>query len=369
MDTNTKMKMEKVLNYTKNIVLSFVVLFTGLFLFPVIGVLILELIFGKTGFGRPDDYWVLITLTPTSAHSWLILLSHELAIFWPFVAFIIWAVRDSRKFKSQGVNTNPFLWGVGMIFPLILIVFPLYYIRRNITWLKEREKIISANESSSGLRGWYNRTNSITQNTKMGINNGLNVLKWTAVILAVSFVLLVIARTTHFVETKKTDEQVAKIHATKLTMDDVMGVNLPPDPGTEVDKTIAGIDANKNGIRDDVELAIFKEYPNSAKTRAVLLQYALALQMEMTLPILNKETATAMVEDNESRALKCIWSISSRDDMDKFTKETDKNEAFVKERQINTESRKKYTHDFYKYVGSYSMSRGLCDIELNSLPN
>ena len=42
-----------------------------------------------------------------------------------------------------------------------------------------------------------------------------------------------------------------------------------------------------------MELAIFKEYPNSAKTRAVLLQYALALQMEAVQPIVNKETVIA----------------------------------------------------------------------------
>lgn len=167
----------------------------------------------------------------------------------------------------------------------------------------------------------------------------------------------------------KTDEQVTKIHATKLTMDDVMGTNLPPAPGADADKTVAGIDANENGIRDDVELAIFKEYPDSAKTRAVLLQYALALQTQMTLPILNTETATAVVEDNYSRALKCVWSISSRDDMDKFTKETDKNENFINERQINTESRKKYDSDFYKYVESYSMSRGGCDVDISTLTN
>ena len=98
---------------------------------------------------------------------------------------------------------------------------------------------------------------------------------------------------------------MAKIHATKLTMDDVIGKNLPPKPGTEADKTVAGIDANKNGIRDDVELAIFKEYPNSAKTRAVLLQYALALQMEAVQTIVNKETVIATIQE-EDRADICI---------------------------------------------------------------
>ena len=204
-------------------------------------------------------------------------------------------------------------------------------------------------------------------NTKIKVKKVWRIL-WKSVLGVLIIFSIIVALRVLYVS-KNTPEQVAKIHATKLTMDDVIGKNLPPDPGAEADKTVAGIDANKNGIRDDVELAIFKEYPNSAKTRAVLLQYALVLQMEMTLPILNRETATAVVEDNESRAFKCIWSISSREDMDKFTVETEKNESFVKNRQINTEDRKNYAHDFYKYVGSYAMSRGVCDIELGLLFN
>jgi len=204
-------------------------------------------------------------------------------------------------------------------------------------------------------------------NTKMKVKKAWTLLWKGVVVLVAIFVIVTLLRVLYV--SKNTPAQVAKIHATKLTMDDVMGVNLPSDPGAEADKTVAGIDANKNGIRDDVELAIFKEYPNSAKTRAVLLQYALALQMEMTLPILNRETATAVVEDNQSKALKCIWSISSRSDMDKFTAETDKNENFVKDRQINTEDRKKYMHNFYKYVGSYSVSDDWCDIDVSVLKN
>ena len=193
-------------------------------------------------------------------------------------------------------------------------------------------------------------------------------LKWTAVGVLAAFVLLVIARMPVVYQKQKTDEQVAKIHATKLTMDDVMGKNLPPDPGVEADKTVAGIDANTNGIRDDVELAIFKEYPNSAKTRAVLLQYALALQMEVTLPILNKEPATASVEDNESRADICMWSLSSRSDMNKFSADMDKYRGFVKELQLNTKERGDYMRDFYKYVGSYSSSNDGCDLDLSIIP-
>lgn len=192
------------------------------------------------------------------------------------------------------------------------------------------------------------------------------ILKLVGIIIAVVFVLVFISRVFYYRSLEKTNVQVAKIHATKLTLDDVMGKNLPPDPGAEADKTVAGVDANNNGIRDDVELAIFKEYPNSAKTRAVLLQYALALQMEFTQPIVNKGTVTEIVE-NRSKALNCIWSISSRADMKKFTIETDRNENFIELRQINTEQRKKYRENFYKYLGSYSGSHKNCDLDLSTL--
>lgn len=207
----------------------------------------------------------------------------------------------------------------------------------------------------------------MNENTKVMLKKAWRVLWKVAVGIVAIFVIVTLLRVLYV--SKNTPEQVAKIHATKLTMDDVIGVNLPPDPGAETDKTIAGIDANKNGIRDDVELAIFKEYPNSAKTRAVLLQYALALQMEMTLPILNRETATAVVEDNKSRADICMWSLSSRSDMDKFTADLEKYRGFINQRQINTEARKKYDYDFYKYVGSYEMSNDGCDLDVSKLPN
>lgn len=205
----------------------------------------------------------------------------------------------------------------------------------------------------------------MNENTRARINKIWRI-SWKGAVGILAIFSIIVALRVLYVS-KNTPEQVAKIHATKLTMGDVMGKNLPLDPGAEADRTVAGIDANKNGIRDDVELAIFKEYPNSAKTRAVLLQYALALQTEMTLPILNRETATAVVEDIASRADICIWSLSSRSDMDKFTRETEQNENFVKQRQINTEDRKKYDYDFYKYVGSYEMSNDGCDIDASVL--
>jgi len=195
----------------------------------------------------------------------------------------------------------------------------------------------------------------------------IRMFVWAFLILLGLYIIVVIVRVVHFFNLDKTNAQVEKIHNTKLTLNDVMRTNLPPEP-VDADETVAGIDANQNGIRDDVELAIFKEYPNSAKTRAVLLQYALVLQMQMTLPVVNKETVTATAEDR-SKALNCVWSITSRENMERFLEITEKNENFVKELQLNTEQRKKYRETFYEYLGSYTASHKGCDIDLSTLSN
>ena len=95
------------------------------------------------------------------------------------------------------------------------------------------------------------------------------IFKWGGLTVLILFIALVVYRAFVLQAAENTEKQVARIHATKLMLDDVMGKNLPPDPGAEADKTVQGVDANRNGIRDDVELAIFKEYPNSPKTRTV----------------------------------------------------------------------------------------------------
>jgi len=195
----------------------------------------------------------------------------------------------------------------------------------------------------------------------------LKILKWVSITIVVGFAVLVVYRMFYFLDLKKTNEQVARIHATHLTLNDVMGENLPPDPGTEADKTVAGVDINHNGIRDDVELAIFKEYPASAKTRAVLLQYALALQMEVVQIMVNEGTVIAAVQE-ESRAFVCIGDIVSRKDP-KFDEKTDALTNFIKKRQLNTQERKTTRTGFYDKINSYESLDRVCDIDYSKLPN
>ena len=199
--------------------------------------------------------------------------------------------------------------------------------------------------------------------------NWKKILFRTVGVIFAAYIILVIARIPHAIEQQKTDEAVAKIHSTKLTLDDVMGRNLPPDPGPDADKTVQGIDANKNGIRDDVELAIFKEYPKSAKTRAVLLQYALALQMEVMQPIVNEGTVGAVGEQG-SRGYLCIGKILSRKDMTKYVEIGDKLRNFVEMRELNIDSRKNAQKIFYTYLKSGEVpNENPCDIDVNSLEN
>jgi len=197
----------------------------------------------------------------------------------------------------------------------------------------------------------------------------VTVLKWTAVILAAAFSLLVIIRIPHVIEVSKTGDVVAKIHATKLTLDDVMGKNLPPDPGAEADKTVAGIDENNNGIRDDVELAIFKEYPNSAKTRAALLQYALVLQMEAMQSILNGEVV-GEIANREDRAFFCVAKLIPGGGEGAAYAAMETYRKFLFDRQFNTDARKKANKDFYSNLksGRIDDSDG-CDIDPTSLLN
>lgn len=124
-------------------------------------------------------------------------------------------------------------------------------------------------------------------------------------IIALALFALGLYRIPAVLEQGKTEDAVAEIQATTLRMSDVTGENLPPvpDPGL-VDATVAGVDANTNGIRDDVELAIFERYPDNPVVRSAMLQYALGLQLELT-QVFNSETWVAATQQ-ANRGSSCL---------------------------------------------------------------
>ena len=195
------------------------------------------------------------------------------------------------------------------------------------------------------------------------------ILLWAAGIVFAAYAAVVIYRIPHAIEQQKTAEVVAKIHVAKLTLEDVIGKNLPPDPGPNADKTVEGVDANNNGIRDDVELAIFKQYPNSAKTRAAALQYAMILQIGLT-QIFNSETLVAMAQER-GRAGGCLFKLGGRDEQ--FIDAVNREDSF-KKLILNTDARKNKLEEVYeKYMVSHGdrevEGKPNCDIDPTTLSN
>jgi hypothetical protein len=86
----------------------------------------------------------------------------------------------------------------------------------------------------------------------------------------------------------------------------INGKSLPPDPGTAGMATLAGIDSDNDGLRDDIERYVMLNYSNSAKTRAWLTQSALAAQFGVTGGGLSSADAQAAFSKLDA-ALACGW--------------------------------------------------------------
>jgi hypothetical protein len=80
--------------------------------------------------------------------------------------------------------------------------------------------------------------------------------------------------------------------------------NLPPDPGEAGKVTLAGIDSDNDGVRDDVQRWIALMYPNSQKTREALTQDTKAMQkilFDAVDPVKSHKNAI-----QENRAIECL---------------------------------------------------------------
>src|SRR3989338_11627702 len=196
------------------------------------------------------------------------------------------------------------------------------------------------------------------------------ILMWTGIVILVGYIGLVIYRIPAVLEKQKTEETVTRIHAAKLTLADVMGENLPPPPDLALkDATIQGIDTNGNGIRDDVELAIFEKYPDSARVRAALLQYAKASQMYLT-EVFNEETLVATIQE-ESRGSGCLFDTTFGMILTERNRVTQTLKTEVYDFSFNTDERgQKHEEVLKKYMTSHGdWGSSNCDIDLNLLSN
>lgn len=180
--------------------------------------------------------------------------------------------------------------------------------------------------------------------------------RWVLLLVVVGFMVLVVVRIPVVMQQKDTAAIVAAIHAQRLTLSDVDGSNLPLEPSKdEVDATVAGVDANQNGIRDDVELALFKKYPDNIALRAAALQYAMTEQMYLT-KVTNMETWKAVAEES-SRANRCVASVLSKGG----NIDTD----WIDEVVFNSSpERRQALDDAFEFITSHgSPSNAACDVE------
>lgn len=188
------------------------------------------------------------------------------------------------------------------------------------------------------------------------------LLRWPLAVIVLLFLALIIWRLPAVTSEKKSAETVAAIHAQKLTLADADGKHLPPLPDPkEVDATVEGMDANQNGIRDDVELAIFKMYPNSPYTRAAELQYAMTEQMFLS-SVFSTETWTAAIAE-KGRAYGCLFSAAQNN-----LSLTNSRIKEVEELVFNTQQRKEANGITNKYRTSFKLpDTNDCDVDAANL--
>ncbi len=188
-----------------------------------------------------------------------------------------------------------------------------------------------------------------------------HIVRWPFYVLLALYIGLVVYRIPAAMDRNKTQQAIDFIHSQKITLADVMGTNLPPPPDVAKNNaTVEGIDVNNNGIRDDVELAIFKLHPNEAKVRAAELQYALGIQIMMTK--VNNSDTWKVAADKKAFGHFCIAQITPKA-VDRLAKE-------VEDLVLNLDDRKQaygYAFNFISSYGSYKQNP--CDVDLASLPN
>jgi hypothetical protein len=118
---------------------------------------------------------------------------------------------------------------------------------------------------------------------------------------------------------------------------------LPPDPGEAGKATLEGIDSNNNKVRDDMEIAIYKRYPNDELKRDALMRDAFVLQKAMLAggAILNGSGS-----QDEVFRISPLVILSSGCDLKRFGYDGYKENGFIESILVNTDDRGR-AYDMY----------------------
>lgn len=122
---------------------------------------------------------------------------------------------------------------------------------------------------------------------------------------------------------------------------------LPKDPGNEGKQTVQGVDADGDGLRDDVQIHIYKTYAD-ASVRAATVRLAKAFQALLVTGTSNSTALAAAVSMN--RAIDCLYFLDNA----RFGDHVDD----VEEAVVNTGARARAYAKAGAFLsgGSYSVS-------------
>jgi len=141
----------------------------------------------------------------------------------------------------------------------------------------------------------------------------------------------------------------------------IHGHQLPPQPDPDLNNaTLGGVDSNENGVRDDVERAIYKKYDK--KLHAVnLMDRAKFLQRTLVEPIENATT----IEKDSTRFIDCQVFLG-RTDSEMKSKEWRKKSEYVDNIILNTVERVKKYMDYNIALSGGMYGSSVSDIALKS---
>ena len=142
---------------------------------------------------------------------------------------------------------------------------------------------------------------------------------------------------------------------------------LPPNPGESGKATLAGIDSDGDGVRDDIQrFIVLIAYPNSARARMALRQFAKAMQVVLLAP--HDRNSQRYAAEQANRAQDCLWYLYN-EDSDRMWEE-------LLAEYLNTRVRRlAYIHSDDKLGGEvFTLTRdselkAQCECDPDSLPN
>ncbi len=137
---------------------------------------------------------------------------------------------------------------------------------------------------------------------------------------------------------------------TPLPVDTFHGLVVSPDPGAAADATVAGVDTDQNGIRDEVDRYIAQTYGADTTKFVAAQALAKANQLLLITPTTDVNAATAVVYANADAGV-CLVRKFQNDQVAAIRMNND-----MVLQTFNTRDRQKQLQSMVSKVGQFTRS-------------